>query len=115
MKKSLPFDSASQTNPVFLPFLIKSAGEGSKAFLEAIIQNTTRPYQDRTIFIASGASGMGKTHLAYAVGKSIPVILIRIAGSPNALTPPWRRLKRILVEFDSKRIELYKREVRRKR
>jgi hypothetical protein len=60
--------------------------------------------QNLKLVCASGASSLGKTHLAYSIGKIYHCILIRIItpGQLDQLSGPWALAERFLNHFQSR-------------
>lgn len=101
LKSPLPLDSASSTTPEFMPWLLESVDTAAAHFYDNLAQNSCKATRDRQIFVASAATGMGKTHLAYAVGMSVPVVFIRVECTPGKYSAPWERLSTTLETFDN--------------
>lgn len=106
--RPLPLDSASHPGRLLLtPQLIHEEDDDADAMLEQMSACTGSDPQSVKILCASAASGTGKTHLAYAVGKRHAyVVMIRVALQGQAagdpiLSRPWAELYRLLFDIEN--------------
>jgi len=106
LREPLPLDTASASLPILLPQLMRTVGTDADTFVDAIIKCSETEAQVAKILCAAAASGLGKTHLAYAVGmKHMFAVVIRVAeqsedaaGVPR-LSMPWAILDEALRKF----------------
>jgi hypothetical protein len=109
LRRPLPVDTASNLQWQLLPQLIRTVGSDATKMFEHMVANTWLDAQSVKILCASAASGLGKTHLAYAVGlEHVYTVFIRVAhqgegGGGAILTKPWDTLHRRLAELDRAR------------
>jgi hypothetical protein len=80
LKNPLPFDTCSSSTMSLMLQLLENIGNDDNIFYTSIVSSAIGDVQAAQIFAATAASGMGKTHLAYAVGrKNIYSLIIRVA------------------------------------
>jgi hypothetical protein len=94
LKNPLPLDTTSGGKLVHTQELYH-AGSDAEDFFRVIIASLSAAEQDRSVFCCAATSGVGKTRLAYATGKFLTMVLIRVAKQPdpaNPFTAPWDAL-----------------------
>jgi hypothetical protein len=108
LKKPLPFDTCSSSTMSLMPQLLDNIGNDDNiVYTSSIVSSACGDVKAAQIFAATAASGMGKTHLAYAVGrKNIYSLIIRVAeqgesGGAPRMSLPWQRLINFLTPFDA--------------
>jgi len=109
VRRPLPVDTASNSQWQLLPQLIRTVGSDATVMFEHVVASTASGVQSAKIMCACAASGLGKTHLAYAVGlEHAYTVFIRVAHQGEAagraiLTKPWDALYMRLAELDRAR------------
>lgn len=105
LKAPLPLDRSSNKEILITQELI-SAGNDAELFFDEIRRTRTSSSQDRPIYCSAATSGVGKTHLAYATGKYLTTMLIRVASGfsiDDPFTSPWKALMLKLRSLDAQR------------
>lgn len=103
LKNPLPLDS-SAGRIILHTQELKSVGDDAERFFKQISMSTAKSAQDRCVFCVAATSGIGKTHLAYATGKLLTTIVIRVAKKPDPCHPysaPWSLLARNIKKLDT--------------
>jgi hypothetical protein len=89
LRKAVPFDSANPLKPALMVDLMPSAGDGR---LAERVWNTlstafmTTP-QSTPLVLVTGVSGVGKTKVAYDIGRHTFMVVSRVVEH-DMLTPP---------------------------
>lgn len=107
VKRKLPIDSTTSPQPVPFIQLMETIGNYSDQLLGAMDKNMEENQQDFRLLCAAGASGIGKTHTAYSIGRSRNCILVRLCepGShrTNNMSKPWHTAyQKVTNVFDDK-------------
>lgn len=105
LRAPLPLDNATGSE-LLITQELNSVGNDAKLFFDRINVSRTAGPQDRPIYCSAATSGVGKTHLAYATGKYLTMILIRVASGLSVSSPfssPWQSLIEILLPLNQKR------------
>lgn len=93
IKQSIPVDTASKSCPIPFTQLMKSVGNFDEEVLDQLNINSMQDRQNYKLMCVAGASGMGKTHLAYSIGRKRSCNIIRVcepgSGLRNSLSLPW--------------------------
>lgn len=109
IQNPLPIDSVTASSPIFFTQLMKTVGNASHRFEEQL-NAISSSAQDRGMLCAAAASGMGKTHIAYDVGKKHFLILIRVMGNSGEFngdqlshkSPPWDSALEHMKQFKAR-------------
>lgn len=106
LRAPLPYDCASHTvagsgvsTAVSMPQLLHTRGEDADRFIAQLLGSTSGSQAPKVV-IASAASGVGKTHLAYAAGHThFLTIVIRVVtmDTANTLSLPMQWLRDYLA------------------
>jgi hypothetical protein len=106
LKAPLPLDN-SFLKELLITQELNSVGDDAKHFFDEIVISRRNLPQDLPIYASAATSGVGKTHLAYATGKYLTMLLIRVASgfsiSDSSLSVPWRSLIEILLPLNQPR------------
>ena len=102
--KPLPFDSV---NKIMIDVMLEPIGSIVQSFKESLNYIVNHTEQEKAIISGSGASGIGKTAVAYAAGmKFISCIIIRIAEQNSYsiqneidFTLPWQSLMNVINDI----------------
>lgn len=93
IKRCVPIDTASRSYPMPFTQLMKSVGNVDEEILRRLNTCSSEDKQNYNLLCVAGASGMGKTHLAYSIGRKCSCIFIRVCepgnGLMNCLSQPW--------------------------
>ena len=82
LKKPLPLDSTC-SRVLLVTHELYVAGDDAELFCREIKESQSSAVQDRSVYCCAATSGVGKTRLAYAVGKFMTTILIMVADKAH--------------------------------
>lgn len=101
VRQVLPLDSSSnpRTTDLLLPLVTTIGDDHERLFRTLLRSGLATDKQARQVVVAAAATGVGKTHSAYAVGRQhLPTVVMRVAYSGVGLdglaelTKPWAAL-----------------------
>lgn len=91
LKKPLPYDSANLRKPALMLELMPSVGATKLASLawQPLYTSFTTTPQATPFVLMTGVSGMGKTKVAYDIGRTEAFVVLERVVEHDALTLPW--------------------------
>ena len=100
LKRPLPYDSSNPHKPALMIELMPSVGADKLAdkvwgHLASAFKNTP---QATPFVLVTGVSGMGKTKVAYDIGRTEVFVVVDRVVEHDALTPPWEAFRTFAVE-----------------